>query len=102
MSPDAFKAWLGQSTTGTGFAALLGVLAAVAGGQMTWAHAAPVLVGGLLALIWPENKPVQQGASSLAADLIQFIPVISAAVEHGKTIAPAAAPAIPVAPEAKP
>lgn len=81
------KAWLGQATTGTGIAALLGTLGAVAAGQMTWTQAAPLLVAEVIAIVWPENKQVQQGASTLAADLIQFIPVISAAIEQGKTAA---------------
>ena len=92
MNPNAFKSWIGQSTTGLGVAALLTTLSAVAAGQVTWQQAIPGLVAGIVGLIWPENKGAQAGASSLAADLIQFIPVISAAVEHGKTIAPAPAP----------
>jgi hypothetical protein len=88
------KGWLGQSTTGAGFAALLGVAGAVASGQMTWQQAVPVAVGALVALVWPEDTGVAKGANTLASDLIAFVPLITAAVEHGKSAAsPATQPA---------
>lgn len=104
MNPSALKSWLQQSTTGAGFAAIFGTLAAASSGQITWHHAIPLLVGGAVGLIWPENKVAQQESSTLAQDLIGFIPLISAAVEHGKTLAaPAAAPAAaePATPSSK-
>ena len=87
------KAWLGQATTGAGFAAILGTLGAVASGQMTWQQAAPLLAAAAIGLMWPENTAAKQGASNLVADLIAFTPLISAAIEHGKANAAAAAPA---------
>jgi len=63
-----FKTWLGQSTTGTGIAAILASLGAVAGGSMTWQQALPLAIGGLAGVIWPEqsghSKPLESTAST--------------------------------------
>lgn len=90
------KAWAGQATTGGGFAGLLGIAAAVAGGQTTWQQALPLAVASAVGLAWPENKAAAPAASNLAQDLIAFVPLISAAVEHGKQ---SAVPQTPVAKE---
>lgn len=99
MNLTILKAWFSQATTGTGIAGILGILASVASGQMTWQQAVPMLVAAAILLIYPEGKQMASGGSTLAQDLIQFIPLITAAVEHGKTIAPApSTPAQPAAP----
>ena len=96
MSPDAFKVWFGQATTGAGIAGILGTLSAVAAGQLTLQHAAPLLVAGVVGLVWPENKAVQQQASTFTQDLIGLVPLIAAAIEHGKTTAMPPEPATSV------
>jgi hypothetical protein len=50
------KAWFGQITTGGGFAALLGTISAVLTGQMQWPQAVPLLVAGVVGVLWPETK----------------------------------------------
>jgi hypothetical protein len=47
--------WLRQATTGAGFSALAGTAVAMASGQITWQAGAPLIVGGLLAIAWPEK-----------------------------------------------
>ena len=89
------KGWLGQVTTGAGFATIFGTLEAVSSGQIGWQQAAPLLGFAAVGLIWPENTAAKQGASSLVSDVIAFVPLITAAVEHGKTVA--AASTVPVA-----
>jgi uncharacterized membrane protein YfcA len=49
------KNWLGQSTTGAGIATLLGALAAIASGSITWQQALPIAIGGVIGVIWPES-----------------------------------------------
>jgi hypothetical protein len=94
MSFD-FKAWAQQATTGAGFATILGTVTAAATSQMSWTAAAPVLVGGLIALIWPENKVAQQSASNLANDVLPLIPLLIGAFQHGQKNAPAPAQVAP-------
>jgi|WetSurMetagenome_2_1015567.scaffolds.fasta_scaffold13380_6 hypothetical protein len=65
-----------QVTTGTGVSAILAAVTAVASGQLTWTQAAPVIVGGVVAIIWPENKPLQSASQSAATDLVAAAPTI--------------------------
>lgn len=54
--PTPVKTWLGQITTGGGFAALFSTISAVLTGQMHWPEAVPLLVAGVVGVLWPENK----------------------------------------------
>ena len=67
------NSWLGQSTTGAGFATLLATAGSVAAGSLSWQSAVPLLVGGLVGLIWPENSGLQSAAGSTAATLENLI-----------------------------
>lgn len=50
-----FASWFGQVTTGQGVMVLAPTILAAMSGQMTWQAAAPLLVGGVVGLIWPER-----------------------------------------------
>ncbi len=63
------KSWLGQSTTGTGIAAILASLGAVASGALTWQQALPLAIGGLAGVIWPENTGLNTQASAIASSI---------------------------------
>ncbi len=54
--------WLGQVTTGTGFATVLAAIGAMASGALDWRQAVPVLVGGVAGVIWPENRALNAAA----------------------------------------
>jgi hypothetical protein len=98
MSFD-FKAWAQQPSTILGFSSMVGTLTAALAGQITWAAAAGVLAGGLVAMILPENKQAQQSASNLAKDVVPLVPLIVGAFQHGQ--ANATTPATPPAPAAQ-
>ncbi len=70
--------WLGQSTTGAGFATLIATVGSVATGTLSWQHAVPLVVGGLVGLIWPENTGMQATASTAAASLQNLIEIYKA------------------------
>jgi hypothetical protein len=95
------KAWLGQSTTGQGIGGMLGILAAVSSGQMTWQAAIPLLVGAVILIIWPQNKSLAQSAQTVASDVEVLIPQLLAAyrtgLQHGAAAVPSPAPAPPAA-----
>lgn len=67
------KSWLGQSTTGTGIAAILASLGAVASGALTWQQALPLAIGGLAGIIWPENTGLNAQASAIASSIETLI-----------------------------
>lgn len=64
-----FSNWFGQATTGAGFATLLGAASSIASGAVTWQHALPLIVGGVVGLVWPENTKLQSSISTTASDV---------------------------------
>lgn len=74
------KAWLGQVTTGHGFMVLAPTLMAALTGQMTWQTATPLLVGGTVGLIWPENTTLRAAAQGIAQE------AVSMAGQAGRTL----------------
>lgn len=64
------RSWLGQVTTGHGAMVLAPTLLAVAGGQMTWQQATPLLAVGAVGLLWPENVAAQTAAKDVATDAV--------------------------------
>ena len=84
------RVWLGQSTTGTGIAAVLAALAAVASGAATWQQVVPLLVGGLAGVIWPENTALKTTAEERPLSIARLV----AAYRDGlhQDISPAAIP----------
>jgi hypothetical protein len=67
--PNSLKTWFGEVTTGHGAMVLSGSLLAVFSGGMTWAGAAPLLVAGVIGLIWPENNALQTAGQTVATDV---------------------------------
>ncbi len=66
----AAVAWLRQPTSIAGISAMAGTLTAVAAGDMTWPVAAPLLVGGLIALAVPEMPKAASDGGRLTADVL--------------------------------
>ena len=62
------KIWIGQVTTGHGFMLLAPTLLAVLSGTMTWAIAFPLLVAGVVGLMWPENAALEDVAKTMATE----------------------------------
>lgn len=83
------SSWLGQATTGTGFATMLAAFGALATGALDWHQAVPVLVGGIAGLIWPEKPALRAAAQQAVADVGAAV----AAYQASST-----APAAPAAP----
>ena len=69
----SLKSWLGQATTGHGIMVLVPTLLAVLGGSLTWHDATPLLVAGVIGLIWPENTALQNDGQALAADVASLV-----------------------------
>jgi hypothetical protein len=66
---NLLKTWLGEVTTGHGVMIISGTLLSVLSGGMTWAGAAPLLVAGLIGLVWPENTALQTAGQAVATDV---------------------------------
>lgn len=78
---NALKAWYSQVTTGGGAMAIAGALLAVISHQMTWEQAAPLVVGGLVGLIWPENKKLVSAAEAATTQAVAAAPAAAASAE---------------------
>jgi len=63
------RQWLGQVTTAHGAMVLGPTLLAIASGSMSWQAALPLLAGGAIGLLWPENKPLASAAQAATADI---------------------------------
>jgi hypothetical protein len=63
---EKFNAWRRQPTTVAGFAVILGVISGVLSHQMSWAAAIPVLVGGIVSMILPDNSTAKADAVAVA------------------------------------
>jgi hypothetical protein len=70
---NSLKTWFGEVTTGHGAMVLSGTLLAVLSGGMTWAGAAPLLVAGVIGLIWPENNALQAAGQAVATDVAGLV-----------------------------
>jgi hypothetical protein len=66
---NSLTAWFGQVTTGHGFMIIGGTLLSVLSGATSWAVAAPLLVAGVIGLIWPENTALRTAAQATVADV---------------------------------
>ncbi|HEX3993606.1 MAG TPA: hypothetical protein VHX39_20750 [Acetobacteraceae bacterium] len=64
---------------------LSGTLLSVLFGGMTWAGAAPLLVAGMIGLIWPENAALQAAGQAVATDVAG---VVTAYINKGTTTPP--------------
>jgi hypothetical protein len=64
-----YVSWFRQPTTIAGFATLVGTLASVAMHQTSWLNAVPVIAGGLVAIILPDNTMAKSQAVSLATEV---------------------------------
>lgn len=62
--------WIGQVTTGHGFMVLAPTLVAAFSGTMSWHTALPLIVAGIVGLIWPENAGLKTTAQTAATDLM--------------------------------
>ena len=63
-------AFLRQPSTVLGCSALVGTLAALATGQLTWQGAVPALAGALAAIALPDNSGAQAAIKDAAAAAI--------------------------------
>ena len=86
-----FDAWFRQVTTGHGMMILAPTLLALVGGQMTLQTAIPLLVAGVVGLLWPENVAAKTAAGAVATDIEALIAAYRTGLGHAAT-APAAAP----------
>jgi len=84
--------WLGQVTTGHGAMVLGPTLLAVAGGQMDWTSATPLLVAGVIGLLWPENTALKTAGQNATTDIEALVTAYRTGLQHGAVV-PAAAPA---------
>ena len=82
-----WKIELGQVTTGHGAALLGPTLLAVATGTMTWMQALPLLAGGVILVLWPENATLSDQVKTLVTDAMKI---------YGTVATPPAPPATPV------
>jgi hypothetical protein len=65
---NSLKTWFGEVTTGHGVMVLSGTLLSVLSGAMSWTGAAPLLVAGVIGVVWPENAAPQAAGQTAATD----------------------------------
>ncbi len=74
-----FSEWFGQATTGAGFATLLGAASSIASGTVSWQHALPLIVGGVVGLVWPENTSLQTAVGGAASSVESILSALHTA-----------------------
>jgi hypothetical protein len=62
--------WLRQPTTVVGISTFVGTLLALIMKQMSLVEAAPLLAGGAMSIILPDNSTAKQQAEELAKDVV--------------------------------
>jgi hypothetical protein len=103
------KTWFGQVTTGHGATAIGSALLGVATGTLSWQTAIPLLAGGIILLLWPENSNLATQVQAIATSAVAAAPTVLAdtralekaymtGVAHGNAAATAAPPAPPASP----
>lgn len=69
-----FWAWLkehlGQKTTIVGLSAIGGAAMGAVNGELTWQAAVPLIVGGVVAMVLPENPTAQTAIVSAATNIV--------------------------------
>jgi hypothetical protein len=70
---NSLTTWFGEVTTGHGVMVLSGALLSVLSGGLSWAGAAPLLVAGVIGLIWPENAALQTAGEAAATDVTGIV-----------------------------
>jgi len=80
-TPKFFKTPLNQAA----LAGMVGTAAAVLGGQMTWQAAVPVVVGGVVALIVPDNSVAKEDVEALVTDAIKVATDLTNTPKQGPT-----------------
>ncbi len=65
----SLKSWIGQVTTGQGVMVLVPAVLAAMTGTVSWETAFPLLVAGVVGLIWPENTAMKTAAREAAEDV---------------------------------
>lgn len=81
----SFNTWIGQVTTGHGVMVIGPTLLAVMAGTMTWQTAVPLVVAGLVGLLWPENAPLKTATQTVASDLETLIAAYRARISPTPT-----------------
>lgn len=67
VSASTLGRWMGQVTTGHGFAVVAGTVTSVLTGAVSWPMAIPALIGGGILMLWPEQTGVANQAQTAAA-----------------------------------
>ena len=60
--------WLRQPTTILGVATIAGTIAEGVNRELSWAAAAPVIAGGLVAIVWPEQPSTKAAVEQTVKD----------------------------------
>jgi len=97
------KKWFGQITTGHGATVIASALLGAATGTVSWQAAIPIIAGGIILLIWPENSNLAAQVQSVATHAVEAAPTVLAdAKALEKAYTTGAGPAAPAPPSSKP
>ena len=99
ITESTVVAWLRQPTSIAGLAGIAGTLTGVASHALTWELAAPLLVGGAIALLIPESPKARADGEHLAVDALAAVAsrspaAIAVAVGDAVQVAADLAPAV--------
>jgi hypothetical protein len=88
---NSLRAWFGQVTTGHGFMIIAGAVLSVLAGTTNWIVASPLLVAGVIGLLWPENTALRAAAQATVVDVEAMAAAYNAAKPPQATAADVAA-----------
>ena len=94
---SSFQSWVGQVTTGHGVMVLAPTLLAIGAGSMSWETATPLLLAGVIGLVWPENTAAKAAGQAVATDVEALIAAYRTGLDHAGTD-PAEAGSVPTVP----
>ncbi len=84
---NSLRTWFGQVTTGHGFMIIGGTVLSVLAGTTSWVVASPLLVAGVIGLLWPENTALRTAAQATVADVEAMMAAYNAAKPPPATVA---------------
>jgi hypothetical protein len=88
---NSLRSWFGQVTTGHGFMLIAATILSVLAGTTSWVVASPLLVAGVIGLLWPENAALRTAAQATAADVEAIVAAYNAGKPSPTTAADVAA-----------
>lgn len=79
------QSWLGQVSTVIGALIAAPVTVALIQHQITAEQAVPGILAAVVGLLWPEDQGLATDVETTATQVMQLVPALMAAYEHGRS-----------------